>query len=157
MSGNTFGTMFRMTTWGESHGTALGVVIDGCPAGLALDEADIQKDLDRRRPGQSEITTQRKEEDRAEILSGVFSGKTTGAPISILVWNKDIDSSKYEALRNTPRPGHADLTYEMKYGLRDWRGGGRASARETIGRGAAGAMAKKILALKGVGILGHVV
>ena len=126
MSGNTFGTLFRITTWGESHGHAVGVVIDGCPSGLALNKEDIQKDLDRRRPGQSEITTQRKEEDRAEILSGVFSGKTTGAPISILVWNKDIDSSKYETLRNTPRPGHADLTYELKYGLRDWRGGGRS-------------------------------
>ncbi|MCZ7372937.1 MAG: chorismate synthase [Candidatus Methanoperedens sp.] len=157
MSGNTFGTMFRMTTWGESHGTAIGVVIDGCPAGLALDEADIQKDLDRRRPGQSEITTQRKEEDRAEILSGVFSGKTTGAPISITVRNKDVDPGKYETLRNTPRPGHADLTYELKYGLRDWRGGGRSSARETIGRVAAGAIARKILSLHGVEVLGHVV
>ncbi len=157
MSGNTFGALFRITTWGESHGPAVGVVIDGCPAGLLLDEADIQKELDRRRPGQSDITTQRKEEDRAEILSGVFSGKTTGAPISIMVKNKDVDSSKYEALRNTPRPGHADLTYELKYGLRDWRGGGRSSARETIGRVAAGAVAKKLLALHGVLVLGHVV
>lgn len=157
MSGNTFGTLFRITTWGESHGPAVGVVIDGCPAGLQLDEVDIQKELDRRRPGQSDVTTQRKEEDRAEILSGVFSGKTTGAPISIIVKNKDVDSSKYEALRNTPRPGHADLTYELKYGLRDWRGGGRSSARETIGRVAAGAVAKKLLGLKGVEVLGHVV
>ncbi len=157
MSGNTFGTLFRITTWGESHGTAVGVVIDGCPAGLSLEEADVQKELDRRRPGQSDITTPRKEKDNAEILSGVFSGKTTGAPISIMVRNKDVDSSKYEALRNTPRPGHADLTYELKYGLRDWRGGGRSSARETIGRVAAGAVAKKLLDLKGVEVLAHVV
>jgi chorismate synthase len=157
MSGNTFGTLFRITTWGESHGAAVGVVVDGCPAGLLLDESDIQEELNRRRPGQSDITTPRKEEDKARILSGVFSGKTTGAPISILVENKDVDSSKYEGLRNTPRPGHADLTYELKYGLRDWRGGGRSSARETIGRVAAGAIAKKILRMNGVEILGHVV
>jgi len=156
MSGNTFGTLFRVTTWGESHGYGVGVVIDGCPAGLQLDEADIQKELNRRRPGQSEITTLRKEEDKAEILSGVFEGKTTGAPISIVVKNKDVDSSKYEQLRSTPRPGHADITYEMKYGFRDWRGGGRSSARETIGRVAAGAVAKKILASKGIEVLGHV-
>lgn len=157
MSGNTFGTMFRITTWGESHGYGVGVVIDGCPAGIPLDEADIQKELNRRRPGQSDITTQRKEEDRAEILSGVFSGKTTGAPISIMVKNKDVDSGKYEALRSTPRPGHADLTYELKYGFRDWRGGGRSSARETIGRVAAGAVAKKILGMHSIEILGHVI
>jgi chorismate synthase len=157
MSGNTFGTLFRITTWGESHGFGVGVVVDGCPAGIPLDEADIQKELNRRRPGQSDITSPRKEEDKAEILSGVFLGRTTGAPISIMVKNKDVDSSKYEALRNTPRPGHADLTYELKYGLRDFRGGGRSSARETIGRVAAGAVAKKILALHGIEILGHVV
>lgn len=157
MSGNTFGILFRITTWGESHGPAVGVVIDGCPSGIPLDEDDIQKELDRRRPGQSGITTQRKEEDKAEILSGVFSGKTTGAPISIIIWNEDVDSSKYESLRNTPRPGHADLTYELKYGIRDWRGGGRSSARETIGRVAGGAVAKKILSLQGIEILGHVV
>lgn len=157
MSGNTFGTLFRITTWGESHGSGVGVVIDGCPAGIPLDEADIQKELNRRRPGQSDITTPRKEEDRAEILSGVFSGKTTGAPISIMVRNKDVDSSKYEELRNTPRPGHADLTYELKYGFRDWRGGGRSSARETVGRVAAGAVAKKILAIHDIEVLGHVV
>ncbi len=157
MSGNTFGTLFRITTWGESHGYGVGVVIDGCPAGLPLDEADIQKELDRRRPGQSNITTPRKEEDKAEILSGVFSGKTTGAPISIMIKNKDVDSSKYEELQGTPRPGHADLTYEIKYGFRDFRGGGRSSARETIGRVAAGAVAKKILARFGVEVLGHVV
>ncbi len=157
MSGNTFGTLFRITTWGESHGYGIGVVIDGCPAGLSLDEADIQKELNRRRPGQSDITTPRKEEDKAELLSGVFSGKTTGAPISIMVRNSDVDSSKYELLRNTPRPGHADLTYGLKYRLRDWRGGGRSSARETIGRVAAGAVAKKILALHSVEILAHVI
>ncbi len=157
MSGNTFGTLFRITTWGESHGPGVGVVIDGCPAGLLLEEADIQKELDRRRPGQSHITTQRKEEDRVELLSGVFSGKTTGAPISMMVRNRDVDSGKYEGLRNTPRPGHADLTYEMKYRFRDWRGGGRSSARETVGRVAAGAVAKKLLALSGVEVLGHVV
>lgn len=157
MSGNTIGTLFRITTWGESHGYAVGVVIDGCPAGIPLDEADIQKELNRRRPGQSDVTSPRKEEDKAEILSGVFSGKTTGTPVSIVVQNKDIDSSKYEALRSTPRPGHADLSYELKYGLRDWRGGGRSSARETVGRVAAGAVAKKILALHGIEILGHVV
>ena len=156
MSGNTFGTLFRITTWGESHGAALGVTIDGCPAGLLLSESDIQKELDRRKPGQSEVTTPRKEDDSAEILSGVFSGKTTGAPISIIVKNKDADSSKYEELKNTPRPGHADLAYEQKYGIRDYRGGGRSSARETIGRVAAGAVAKKILAQHGVELLCHV-
>jgi chorismate synthase len=157
MSGNTFGTLFRITTWGESHGPAAGVIIDGCPSCIPLEEADIQKELNRRRPGQSDITTQRKEDDTAEILSGIFSGKTTGAPISILVLNRDVDSSKYENLRNIPRPGHADLTYELKYGFRDWRGGGRSSARETIGRVAAGAVAKKILALHDIEILGHVI
>ncbi len=157
MSGNSFGTLFRITTWGESHGSCVGVVIDGCPAGLTLDESDIQKDLDRRRPGQSAITTPRKEEDRAEIVSGVFSGKTTGTPISIIVKNRDIDSSRYESMQNTPRPGHADLTYQLKYGLRDWRGGGRSSARETIGRVAAGAVARKILGINGVEVLAHVV
>jgi chorismate synthase len=156
MSGNTFGTLFRITTWGESHGPAVGVVIDGCPSGIPLEQVEIQKELNRRRPGQSDITTQRREEDTAEILSGIFSGKTTGAPISILVRNKDVDSGKYEALRNTPRPGHADLTYELKYGFRDWRGGGRSSARETTGRVAAGAVAKKILELHDIEILGHV-
>jgi len=157
MSGNTFGTLFRITTWGESHGCGIGVVIDGCPAGISLDETDIQRELDRRRPGQSEISTPRKEEDKAVILSGVFSGKTTGTPISIMVENKDVDSSKYEALRSTPRPGHADLTYELKYGFRDYRGGGRSSARETIGRVAAGAIARKILSLHGIEVIGHVV
>ena len=157
MMGNTFGKAFSITTWGESHGPAVGVVIDGCPPGLELSEADIQHELDRRRPGQSEVSTPRQEEDRVEILSGVFEGKTTGTPIAMLVRNKDADSSKYDIIKNTPRPGHADYTYQMKYGIRDHRGGGRSSARETIGRVAAGAVAKKILALSGIEILAHVV
>ena len=153
---NTFGRLFRFTTWGESHGPALGVVVDGCPAGLPLDESDLQRDLDRRRPGQSRVTTQRKEEDRAEILSGVFEGMTTGHPISILIRNKDADSSKYEPLRHLFRPGHADFTYIRKWGIRDHRGGGRSSARETAARVAAGAIAKKLLARLGVSVLGYV-
>jgi len=155
--GNTFGKAFSITTWGESHGPAIGVVIDGCPPGLKLTEADIQLELDRRRPGQSEIATPRQEEDRVEILSGVFEGKTTGTPIAMQVKNKDADSSKYDIIKNTPRPGHADYTYQMKYGIRDHRGGGRSSARETIGRVAAGAVAKKILARYDIEILAHVV
>ena len=156
MSGNTFGTLFRITTWGESHGRAVGVVVDGCPAGLPLAAEDIQKELDRRRPGQSRASTKRQEADRVEILSGIFEGKTTGTPISLMVWNKDADSSAYDALRNTPRPGHADYTYQAKYGLRDHRGGGRASARETVGRVAAGAIAKKLLRQEGIEIVGYV-
>ena len=156
MSGNTFGTIFRITTWGESHGRAVGVVVDGCPAGLKLGAEDIQKELDRRRPGQSRASTQRKEEDRAEILSGIFEGRTTGTPISVLVWNKDADSSAYDLLRDTPRPGHADYAYQMKYGLRDHRGGGRASARETVGRVAAGAVAKKLLQTVGIKVVAYV-
>lgn len=156
MSGNTFGVIFRTTTWGESHGRAVGAVVDGCPAGLDLSSEEIQKELDRRRPGQSSVSTQRKEEDRVEILSGIFDGKTTGTPISMIVWNKDADSSAYDAIKNTPRPGHADYTYLEKYGIRDHRGGGRASARETVGRVAAGAIAKKLLAQSGVGIAGFV-
>jgi chorismate synthase len=156
MSGNTFGTLFRITTWGESHGRAVGVVVDGCPAGLALEAQDIQKDLDRRRPGQSKASTQRKEEDRVEILSGVFEGKTTGTPLSLVVWNKDANSSAYDALRDRPRPGHADYAYQMKYAIRDHRGGGRASARETVGRVAAGAIARKLLAQEGIEIVGYV-
>lgn len=153
---NTFGQAFRFTTWGESHGPAIGVVVDGCPAGLPLTEADLQHDLDRRRPGQSRVTTQRNEADQAEILSGVFEGKTTGMPISILIRNQDVDSSKYEPLRDLFRPGHADFTYWAKWGHRDHRGGGRSSARETAGRVAAGAVAKKILAREGVSIFGFV-
>ena len=157
MSGNTFGTLFRITTWGESHGRAVGVVVDGCPAGLQLSAEDVQKELERRRPGQSRASTSRQEADRVEILSGIFGGKTTGTPISMLVWNKDADSSAYDLIKNKPRPGHADFTYQMKYGLRDHRGGGRASARETVGRVAAGAIAKKILILEGIHIMGFVV
>jgi chorismate synthase len=156
MSGNTFGTVFRVTTWGESHGPAIGVVVDGCPSKMPLCEADLQKELDRRRPGQSEIATPRKEEDAVEILSGVFEGLTTGTPISMIVWNRNVDSSPYERLKDTPRPGHADYPYEVKYGIRDYRGGGRASARETVGRVAAGAVAKKMLAEAGIDVVAHV-
>ncbi len=156
MSGNTFGTIFRITTWGESHGRAVGVVVDGCPAGLALTAEDIQKELDRRKPGQSRASTARKEADRVEILSGIFEGRTAGTPISLLVWNKDADSSAYDLLRDEPRPGHADYAYQMKYGLRDHRGGGRASARETVGRVAAGAVAKKLLHAAGIVVVAYV-
>ena len=143
--GNTFGQLFRITTFGESHGGGLGVVIDGCPPTIDISEADIQRELDRRRPGQSKITTQRKEEDRCEILSGVFKGKSLGTPISILVRNKDTRPDDYVDLAKKFRPSHADFTYEAKYGIRNWQGGGRASARETIGRVAAGAVARKVL------------
>lgn len=143
--GNTFGHLFRITTWGESHGGAIGVVIDGCPPKLAIDINTIQAELDRRRPGQSHLTTSRQEEDRVEILSGVFEGQTLGSPISMLVWNKDAKPSAYEHLKDVYRPSHADFTYQQKFGLRNWQGGGRASARETIGRVAAGAIAKQIL------------
>jgi chorismate synthase len=143
--GNTFGQLFRVTTFGESHGGGIGVVIDGCPPKIDICDAEIQCDLDRRRPGQSKITTQRKEEDRCEILSGVFAGKTLGTPIAILVRNKDARSEDYAQIKTTFRPSHADFTYNAKYGIRNWQGGGRASARETVGRVAAGAVAKKIL------------
>ena len=156
MSGSSFGSIFRITTWGESHGRAVGVVVDGCPSGLELTEADIQADLDRRKPGQSRASTSRKEEDRVEILSGLFEGRTTGTPISMLVWNRDADSSAYEAIRNRPRPGHADYAYQARFGIRDHRGGGRASARETVGRVAAGAVARKLLNRSGVEIAGYV-
>jgi chorismate synthase len=156
MSGNTFGTLFRITTWGESHGMAVGVVVDGCPSGIELAASDIQNELDRRRPGQSVVSTHRKEEDRVEILSGIFEGRTTGTPISMIVWNKDVNSSAYDSIRNTPRPGHADYTYYMKYGIRDHRGGGRSSGRETVGRVAAGAVARRLLALEGIDIAGYV-
>ncbi|MHC1586931.1 MAG: chorismate synthase, partial [Candidatus Syntropharchaeia archaeon] len=154
---NTFGRIFRVTTWGETHGEAVGVVIDGCPSGLELNEEDIQSELERRRPGQSDVTTSREERDRVKILSGIFEGKTTGTPISMIVENLDVDSKKYERLKNIIRPGHADFTYEKKYGIRDWRGGGRASGRETVGRVAAGAVAKKILSAEGIEVIGHVV
>jgi chorismate synthase len=145
MSHNTFGHLFRVTTWGESHGPAIGCVVDGCPPGLSLSEADIQPFLDRRRPGQSKFTTQRQEPDSVRILSGVYEGRTTGTPISLLIENTDQRSRDYGAIAETFRPGHADLTYELKYGLRDPRGGGRSSARETAMRVAAGAVARKIL------------
>ncbi|MBI5182830.1 MAG: chorismate synthase [Nitrospinae bacterium] len=155
MPGNSFGEIFRITTWGESHGKAIGVVIDGCPAGFPLYKEDIQRELDRRKPGQSEVTSPRKESDEVEILSGVFEGKTTGAPISLIVENKDVDSSIYEDLRDLFRPGHADYTYQRKYGIRDYRGGGRSSARETVGRVSAGAVAKKVLGLNNITIIGY--
>jgi chorismate synthase len=143
--GNTFGQLFRVTTFGESHGGGIGVVIDGCPPKIDISEADVQRELDRRRPGQSKITTQRKEEDRCEILSGIFEGKTLGTPIAILVRNQDARPEAYVEMKETFRPSHADFTYEAKYGIRNWQGGGRASARETIGRVAAGAIARKVL------------
>ena len=142
---NTFGHLFRITTWGESHGGAVGVVVDGCPPQINLDESEVQFELDRRKPGQSHLTTSRQEGDAVEILSGVFEGKTLGTPISMLVWNKDARPSAYEHLKDLYRPSHADFTYQEKYGIRNWQGGGRASARETIGRVAAGAIAKQVL------------
>ena len=155
MSGNSYGTLFKVSTWGESHGEGVGVVVDGCPAGLSLKETDIQKELDRRKTGQSKVTTMRKETDHVNILSGVFKGKTTGTPIAMWVKNQDADSSKYEEIKHLFRPGHADFTYLMKYGFRDYRGGGRSSARETVGRVAAGAIAKKLLARKRIKIIGY--
>src|SRR4051794_23162741 len=143
--GNTFGQLFRVTTFGESHGGAIGVVIDGCPPRIEISEADIQRELDRRRPGQSKLTTQRKEEDRCEILSGIFEGRTLGTPIAVLVRNKDARPEDYSEIARKFRPSHADYTYEAKYGIRNWQGGGRASARETIGRVAAGAVAQLVL------------
>ena len=150
MAGSTLGTIFKITTWGESHGTGIGVVIDGCPAGLALDTADIQAYLDRRKPGQSRYTTQRNEEDAVEILSGVFEGKTTGTPISMVVYNKDQRSRDYGDIASYYRPGHADFTFDAKYGFRDYRGGGRSSGRETTARVAAGAVAAKLLKELGI-------
>ena len=152
MYGSTFGNVLKISTWGESHGKAIGVVIDGCPAGLPLCEEDIQRYLDRRKPGQSKFTTQRKEGDLIEILSGVFEGKTTGTPISLMVRNLDQHSKDYSEIANYYRPGHADLNYDRKYGFRDYRGGGRSSGRETIGRVAAGAVAAKLLKELGVSL-----
>ena len=137
MAGSSFGNLFRITTWGESHGKGIGVVVDGCPAGLSLCEEDIQKFLDRRKPGQSKFTTQRRESDTVEILSGVFEGKTTGTPISMMVWNKDQHSADYSEIASYYRPGHADFCFDEKYGFRDYRGGGRSSGRETLCRTAA--------------------
>src|SRR3989344_3578430 len=145
MAGNSFGQLFRITTFGESHGGAVGVVVDGCPPGIEISEAEIQAALDRRRPGQSKITTPRKEADRVHILSGYFEGKTTGTPILMLAHNEDVKSEDYNNLKDLFRPSHADYTYEAKYGSRDWRGSGRASARETLARVAAGAIAQKNL------------
>lgn len=157
MAGNTFGHLFRVTTFGESHGGAVGAVVDGCPPGISISEEVIQKELDRRRPGQSKITTPRAEKDKIHILSGVFEGKTTGTPITLLSYNEDARPQDYNALKTLYRPGHADFTYEEKYGIRDWRGSGRASARETLGRVAAGAIAKKFLQEKlGIEILSFV-
>jgi chorismate synthase len=156
MAGNSFGDIFRITTFGESHGKAIGVVIDGCPAGLDLDTAAMQHQLDRRKPGQSAITTQRKESDTFEILSGVFEGKTLGSPIAIVIKNEDAQPADYEHLKDAYRPSHADYTYLVKYGIRDHRGGGRSSARETAARVIAGAIARQLLAHAGVSITAYV-
>ena len=153
MAGSSFGNIFRITTWGESHGKGIGVVVDGCPAGLPLCEEDIQKFLDRRKPGQSKFTTQRNESDIVEIVSGIFEGKTTGTPISMMVWNKDQHSADYSDIASYYRPGHADYCFDEKYGFRDYRGGGRSSGRETIGRVAGGAIAIKILEQMGISFL----
>ena len=156
MSGNSFGKIFRISTFGESHGRALGVIIDGCPAGLPVDPAFIQSELARRRPGQSKIVTQRKEGDQVEILSGIFEGKSTGTPIAMVVHNADARSRDYSHIADKFRPSHADFTYFKKYGLRDYRGGGRSSARETVARVAAGAIAKTFLQQAGIAIHGYV-
>ncbi len=155
MGGNSIGTLFRVTTWGESHGRAVGALVDGCPPRMELSVEDIQRELERRRPGRGKGTSPRKEEDRVEILSGVHEGRTTGTPISLLIRNQDADSRPYEAGKDVFRPGHADFTYQAKYGIRDYRGGGRASARETVGRVAAGAVAKKILKGEKIDILAY--
>lgn len=155
MAGSSFGTIFRITTWGESHGKGIGVVVDGCPAGLALTEEDIQIYLDRRKPGQSKYTTMRKESDRVEILSGVFEGRTTGTPISMIVYNEDQRSKDYSEIASYYRPGHADYTFDQKYGFRDYRGGGRSSGRETIARVAAGAIAAKVLSELGITVCAY--
>ena len=156
MSGNTFGKLFTVTTFGESHGPALGCIVDGCPPGLSLTEADLQRDLDRRKPGTSKYTTQRREDDQVEILSGVFEGQTTGTSIGLLIRNQDQKSKDYSNIKNSFRPAHADYTYQQKYGLRDYRGGGRSSARETALRVAAGAIAKKYLQQQGIQVRGYV-
>ncbi|GFI43901.1 MAG: chorismate synthase [Dorea sp.] len=155
MAGSTYGTSFSITTWGESHGPAIGAVIDGCPSGLPLSEEDIQEFLDRRKPGQSKYTTARSESDQAQILSGVFNGQTTGTPISIIIHNQDQRSRDYGKIKDCYRPGHADYTFDAKYGIRDYRGGGRSSGRETIGRVAAGAIASKLLRRLGIKVLAY--
>ena len=156
MSGNTFGKLFKITTFGESHGTAMGCILDGCPPQIELTKEDIQNELDKRKPGQSDVTTQRKEDDAVEILSGVFGGKTLGTPIGMIIYNKDQKSKDYSNIKDVFRPNHADITYQAKYGHRDYRGGGRASARETVNWVAAGAIAKKILKKEGVSVHGFV-
>ncbi|PVH26539.1 chorismate synthase [Sphingobacterium corticibacter] len=156
MAGNSFGDLFRITTYGESHGKAIGVIIDGCPSQIDIDEDFIQSELDKRKPGQSKITTQRKESDIAQILSGVFEGKSTGTPIAINIPNEDQRSKDYSHIKDKFRPSHADYTYQMKYGIRDYRGGGRSSARETAARVAAGAIAKLFLKQHGIEIFAHV-
>jgi len=155
MPGNTFGTVFRVTTWGESHGQALGAVIDGCPPGLTLSAEDINEELAWRKSRDTRVSTSRREPDQAEILSGVFEGQTTGTPISLVIYNRDVDSSAYDQLKDLFRPGHADYTYWHKYGIRDRRGGGRASGRETVARVAAGAVAKKILDRSGINVFAY--
>lgn len=155
MAGSTFGSSFQITTWGESHGDGLGVVIDGCPAGLELTREDIQAYLDRRKPGQNKYTTARRESDQVEILSGVFEGRTTGCPIALLIRNENQISKDYSQIQNCYRPGHADYTFDQKYGIRDYRGGGRSSGRETIGRVAAGAIASKLLAGLGIRVTAY--
>jgi chorismate synthase len=157
MAGNTFGKVFRVTTWGESHGPALGAVIDGCPPRLSLAAADIDNALARRRPGVQAHATSRKEPDRVEILSGVFEGLTTGTPISLIIYNRDVRSKDYEELKEVFRPGHGDITYQAKYGIRDYRGGGRSSARETAARVAAGAVAQKVLDTKNINVVAYTV
>jgi chorismate synthase len=155
MAGNTIGSVFRVTTWGESHGVALGAVIDGCPPGMELSESDIQQALDRRKPSRAASSTSRGESDCVQILSGVFQGKTTGTPVSLLIKNSDAKSSAYDDLKDVFRPGHGDFTYYKKYGLRDWRGGGRASGRETASRVAAGAVAEKVIAKVGMEVIAY--
>ena len=155
MSGNTFGKLFQITTWGESHGKGVGVVVDGCPPGIEMNESIIQEMLDRRRPGSSVTSTSRKESDTAKIFSGVFENQTTGTPIMIMVENRDAKSSAYKSISDIYRPGHGDLTYQAKYGIRDWRGGGRSSARETVGRVAAGAVANAVLKKENIEIFAH--
>lgn len=156
ISGSIFGNIFKISTWGESHGKAVGVVIDGCPAGVLLNEDDIQKELDKRKPNQSEYTTKRNEDDLVNIMSGVFEGKTTGTPISLMVFNKDYKSNDYDNIKDVYRPSHADYTYSKKYDIRDYRGGGRSSGRETVGRVCAGAVAKKVLEELDINIISYV-
>ena len=155
MAGSSFGNIFRMTTWGESHGKGIGVVVDGCPAGILLDEVKVQAYLDRRKPGQTKYSTPRKEDDAVEILSGVFEGRTTGTPVSMVVYNKSQKPKDYSAIAECYRPGHADYTFDQKYGFRDYRGGGRSSGRETIGRVAAGAVAEEILKELGINLYAY--